>query len=150
MASKRNAIAVAAVAALGVASVGSTNKPTDLTTHRQRKRKLGSDQLPALVVWLSRERREYDATGRVSRYLDLFVEARVAHPGTSGDEALDPLLVWAEKALMVDVTISATCTEVKAQETDWDLEDESDTLARAAIRFEVRYPTSDKDPEVFG
>ncbi|MGE0456408.1 MAG: hypothetical protein AB7I13_00330 [Vicinamibacterales bacterium] len=147
MASKRDGIVAAAVTALGVASVGGTTKPTGLTVHRQRKRPLSQDQLPAIVLWQSIEPRDYDATDKVDRVLNLHVECRVRHEGTSGDEALDPLLVWAEKVLMADITLGGRCAEILAQETSWDLDDPDAPIARAAIRFEVKYQTKNNDPE---
>lgn len=147
MASKRDAIIAAGVTALGVANVGSTTKPSGLTVHRQRTRPLGQDQLPAIVLWSSSEPREYDATDKVDRTLSLHAECRVKHDGTSGDEALDPLLVWAEKVLMADITLGGRCVDILAQETTWDLEDRDVPIARAAIRFEVKYQTKNNDPE---
>lgn len=151
MASRRMALIDAAEVALNASSVvvnGVTyTKPVGLTVHRQRKRRLGQDKLPSIVLWLGREPRVYDASEKVQRTTNLFGECRVAHPGQSGDDALDPVLCWAEQALMADITLGGTCEDVSAQETEWDLADESDELARAAIRFEIKHQTKNADPE---
>ena len=147
MASKRDGIIVAAKAALELATVGAFTKPAGLTVHRMRHRPIGQDALPALVLWFDNEPREEEATDQVERTLRFWTECRVKHAGVSGDEALDPLLVWSEVALMDDPTLGGRC-QLHARDTVWDLEARADPLAAAAIQWDAIYPTNYKNPEI--
>lgn len=148
MASKRDSIIAAVVTALGVASVGGTTKPTGLDVHRMRTRPIQADALPAMVVfWLGDEAPSPDATSRTMRSTRIAVECRVAHPGTNPDAALDPLLVWATKAVLADHTLGGLASEVEEGRSYPDLGDQGEAVAAAAIEFVVKYQTTWNDPE---
>ncbi len=147
MASKRDAIVAAFVTALEVTIVGATTKPVGLNVHRMRTRRIEVDKLPAAVVYLGEETVDRDATLKSDRTFRVWVESRVKHPGQSGDEALDPLLVWAVKAMLDDFTHGAKLNDLREVRTVWDLDERAESLAAAAIEFEGIYQTLTTDPE---
>lgn len=150
MASKRELALAAFVAALSVAGpVGGTAKPAGLTVHRMRTRPIGQEQLPAIVVWWAGDETPTpDATVKVSRTSRIWVECRAKQSGDSPDAALDPLLVWAVKAIMADITLAGQSIEIEEGRSVPDLEEQEEGLCSAGVEFLIRYQSSYNDAEV--
>lgn len=148
MASKREAVLAAVVTALGVVSVTGTTKPSGLSIHRMRTRKLNQDELPAMVVWWGGDDRpDNDATSKADRTMNVWVECRAKQSGSSPDAALDPFYVWAVKALMLDHTLGAKCMDIVEAESVPDLEEKEEGLCAMAVKFAIRYQSKIIDPE---
>ena len=79
------------------------DKPAELNVHRNRTLPFDEDQLPAAVIYLGNEviQPAHGKEGKVSEHLlPVSVEIRVADD--TPDVALDPYIVWANRAIMSD------------------------------------------------
>lgn len=149
MASKRDGIVGAAITALGVASVTGTTKPSGLSVTRMAVRPKPGTGLVNIAVYLAAESVTYDATRKTDRSLRFWTECRVsfAEDDTDGDTAIDPLLVWTVKALMLDFTLGGVLIELSEIRTVWEIEEDVTGFAMAAIEWEGIYQTAYNDPE---
>lgn len=152
MASKRDAIAAALVTALGVASVGSTNKPSGLTVARQKIRPTeGAAGLPVQNVWWAGDLPpEQEASGQVVRTSRFMIETRAKQSGSSPDAALDPFYVWAVKAILVDYTLGGLVSDIAEGAIEADFEEMADGLCGSTHEFLVKHRTAYNDPEIVG
>ena len=140
---------LAAVAtAMEVAAVSGTTKPAGLTVHRMRDRPLNVESLPAIVVyWGGDLDPTPDVTDLLTRTARVLLEVRVKQAGAPPDSVLDPLLVWAVKAMMADYTLSGASVDMEELRSDPNLTERIEGLAAAVVEFHVRYRTTYKDPE---
>jgi hypothetical protein len=148
MSSKREAIVSAFVTALSAGG-----KPSGLTVHRYRTIPIGTDILPAQLVYVVREDVEtgpgsshYVATRRCI----IRVETRLAvdDPSTTApDAALDAFLSWAVQAICADPTLSGAVLDVWERSTEWAATDADKVFAGGQTDFEVRYQTLASDPD---
>lgn len=141
MATARNAIIVAAVAALN--GVG---KPAGLTIHRMRAKPIEKDKLPAAVVYIVSEPVKKAAPNAtlVQRELRFRVEVRTT--GEVPDEALDDYAQWVVEALMTDQSLGGVCRELSEVESEWDAVAADKTYAAVGIDFIAMYRTVAADP----
>jgi hypothetical protein len=148
MASKREQIILAFIAALEVASVGATTKPTGLTVHRSPLKPVAEDALPAQAVFWADDPAEEGDLEQMDHMLELVVESRAkAAAGQSPETALDPLYVWAVKAAMADPTLGGLALRVLERDSVPDLEQRSATFGALQTAFHIMYETLDADPE---
>lgn len=150
MSSRRLLIRNALIDALEAATAGGMTKPRGVTVHAMRTRPLEHEHLPALVVYTAREHPELHASGASERTAEFWVEARAKLNGDDPDTALDPLLVWIVKAILVDQTLGQLVSLTEEGDTVFDLELKDGGYAAAAIKITSQHSTSDKDPEVTG
>lgn len=148
MASRRELILQAVVAALGASS-----KPTGVAVHRYRTRPLERDALPALVVYpavregaVAETITRLDHDDALERALRVRVEIRAE--GEPPDEALDPLYVWVVKSLRADPTLGGLAQDLEEEAVSFDAAERDAVYAAAAVDFHVTYYTSEDDPEV--
>lgn len=151
MAHRLDGVLTAVVAAVQVAAVGATPKPSGLTAHRMRTRPIESEALDAgavfVVWWAGDDPVEYDASRRAKRKAHIWVEARTKQSGSSPDAALLPLLAWAVKSVLADITLAGASVDIDEGRSIPDLEERKDSLAAAAVEFIVSYMTEFNDPE---
>lgn len=152
MASKREGMLQAFVAALGVAGpITGTARPTGLVVHRMRTRPISDEDLesgPVMVVWWAGDDTPRpDATVKEDRTARIWVEIRAQQSGNSPDAALDPLYVWAVKALMADITLGGATIELEEGPSVPDLEEQQVGLCAMGVQFLAKYQSSYKDPE---
>lgn len=150
--SRRELLLKAVVTSLEVASVTknteSTTKPADLSVHRHLTRMANQADLPDMTVFFAGEVPEALATDLNTRRALVRVRCRVkAAAGVSGDEALDPLLAWAELAIMEDYTLGGTSAEVGSPDIDpISAREFADTYSEATLQFPILYETKWGDP----
>lgn len=144
MASKRETIIQATISALEA-----TGKPAGLLVHRFPTRSLDSDDLPAIAVFpLTDPAGEVTHDGHRDHALTLGLELRAqASSGQSPDQALDPLYVWAVRALFADATLGGLTTALWEGSTEWSAEERSAVFGAALLTFEIEYETTEADPE---
>lgn len=136
-----------------VAAIDGVGKPTGLAVHRYRTRKLEAEKhLPAMVVFIGDEPvKPYTQDGEVLRTLELAVKTRDKNPvaGTPPDQALDPYLTWLVKSLMADQTLGGLAISLKETGNVWNADETTETVhAEAGTVFEIKYITSEDNPEV--
>ena len=148
MASIREQIIQAVVAALD-----GSGKPAGLTVHRYRTRPLEKDDLPAQVVYpagtggaVAETVRLYGGTNDVLRELRVRIESRVM--GAQPDQLLDPLYIWAVKAVMSDPTLGGLAHEIREEATSFDAVEFEQPVGASATDIIVEYVTSQDDPEI--
>ncbi len=150
--SQRELVLKALVTALEVVSVTknleATTKPTDLVVHRHFTRSPNPKDLPDITVFVAGENPDGIATDLNTRELLVRMRCRVqAAEGISGDEALDPILVWAELATMADHTLAGASAFIGSPDMDAISSRElADTFAEATLQFPVTFQTKWGDP----
>lgn len=152
--SRRELVLKAVQTALEQASVTvnavALTKPAGLTVKRHPETPIEHRDLPQIDLWVAREAVTYDITGVSTRVLTVRVRSTVTWSSSaegSGDEALDPLLTWAEVALMADETLGGVAslvvlTAIATPETD----QRTEKYAQAAQDFDLTYLTLFGDP----
>ena len=155
MASIKEQLLVKAETALGQDTVAGTTKPLELRVHRFIMRPVNKERLPDQTVYWSQSQSEERASAGLDRRMRIRVRSRVKVPsGTAHDTALDPLLVWAEKALTTQPAsdpsidpfdgLAFKCTPVdEGSRTD----EADEEIAEAVQEFEIHYQTRRGDPE---
>ena len=150
--SKRLDLMQAVEAALNVSSVDRssevTTKPTDLTVLREPTRPINEADAPAMFIVYGGEDVSDRATDEASRAVavDVTVMAK-ATDSQRADEALDPLLVWAELALMDGYTISGAAAFIRLDRiTRLDLSEHASLFVGATLSFEIQLLTKWGDP----
>lgn len=139
-------------AALGVASVTKnteeTTKPTDLTVLREPTRPINEADAPVAFIFYGGEDVDDRITDEATR--DVLVDVTVIAKATDtqrADEALDPLMVWAELAVMDDYTISGAAAFVRLRRiARLDLSEHASLFAAATLTFQVTLLTKWGDP----
>lgn len=151
-ASYRKQIADAAVGYLTAAtSANGWNKPTGLTAHRERTRPVEKEILPAIVVFFEDETPQpigshYKAP-LTERDLELSLDIRAQVPsGSSADDVLDPLTVWAVYQILSHEDFGGIANGVEELKTSWYSREGDVVIAQATIRMRVKYRTSRIDP----
>lgn len=151
-ASIRLAIAAALVAALEASTVGGYSAPAGLTVQRERTRPIETDSLPSIFVYFEDDpvKPFAEQTYRsplVVRELAIAAECRAqASESISPDEALDPVLVWAVKAGLIDETFGGLALGAIESRTEWKSREGDVPVAAATLHFLIRYRTSRLDP----
>lgn len=155
MASRRERILVAVKAALDQASVTIDgvvkNKPVGLNAHRQRRRELGEDRLPATVVYLVEEEVQLETHDdqvdgpRTLRTALVRLEHRVT--GEPEDLHLDPLVTWATWVLLADPSLGGLAIAVEERKLVWDGEERDELYGACGQDFAIEYETPENDPE---
>lgn len=148
MASTRDAI-IAQI----VSQLGAVGKPAGLNVYRQRSFPIGSDVLPAQLVYAVDEEVKtlpgMGAPGHIKRKArrtcKIAVYSRV-DGGTSPDNALDPLLSWSVQQVCSDVTMGGLAFDCQELGTVWDEVDMDQMYAGARQYFSVDYVTDAHDP----
>jgi hypothetical protein len=111
------------------------------TAYRSRTEALTSQEsLPAFAVYWFKERPNDDLSShdRVGKTLTVRVECIVKGP-TPADTLADPLLVYAVKQVMTDVTLDGLTVEITEAGIQVALESEFEDIAAAALDFDVDY-----------
>lgn len=150
--SRRELVLKAIVTALSVASVTknteATTKPAGLAVHRHLTRMEGEADLPDITVFQAGLNPNDKVTDLNSPELLVRLRCRVkAAAGISGDEALDPILVWAELALMDDYTLGGVSAYIGSPDMDAiSAREYADTFAEATLQFPITYETKWGDP----
>ena len=157
MASRREAVLGAVIAAHEVASVPSpngqpaTNKPTGLTVHRFPTRPLKKENFPAIAVFPERESVGEEASSKVVRTLEVALEIRVLAPAdTAPSTAADPFSTWVEKALMADIQLGGVARSVSIIDYEIAAAEEDQIYVLATVRARITYSTHYQDPEQAG
>lgn len=136
-----------------VSQLGAAGKPTGLNVYRQRSFPIGSDVLPAMLVYAVDEEVNtgpgfgVGSTPRrkAVRTLKVAVYSRV-DGGSSPDNALDPLLNWSVQQLCGDPKCNSLALDTKELGTAWDEADMDQMYAGARQYFAVEYFTDAHNP----
>lgn len=150
MATIRNQIAAAVVTALTQAGpIGSTTKPTGLTTDRYPLRRATTESLPHQSVYMVGNNAETRASAQLDQSITLRVHtlAQIT-AGTPGDQVLDPIAAWNHKALMADHTLGGLAHDIKPGQTRWNVEEQNDAYAEMWTDYVIEYETIRTDLEV--
>ena len=140
------------IAGLAVTALQGSGKPSGLNVHRFRARPIGSDELPAALVYLVREDVETKpgfAPGAVAvRNLTLRVEHRIdAGSSTAPDAALDQYVSWGVKAICAANALGTNIIDVQELSTERAAVEEDKVYAAAQTDFRVRYITLATNPD---
>lgn len=156
MADSRRELALKAVrTALQVASVTknseTTTKPAELNVHRHLTRQVVHADLPDCTVFYIGERVAPISEGAVDeslRFVRVGVRCREKAPkGVTGDEALDPILVWAELSVLNDHTLGGLVADSHLAGIDAiSAREFADEFAEATLEFEFKLQTKWGDP----
>ena len=155
MADRRESLLAAAKTALEATSVDwhseETTKPTGLGVYRHLGRQMDKDKLPAVVVRYFGEQptQQNQAPTDVSeRNVTLAVECRAVAPSDeSGDEALIPVMQWAEIAILSDDTLGGVAVKTDPPRIDAiDTQEFADVYAAVLMQFPVTLHTKWGDP----
>lgn len=153
--SRREVLLKAIETALGQATVDwhseITTKPTGLAVHRHLTRQATKDTLPDVTIYLLGESPDpllEAAVDVAERRVRVGVRVRdTAGSGVTGDEALDPLLTWAEIAILNDYTLGGVVAYARQVGLDAVTAREyADTWAEATLQFEFVLQTKWGDP----
>lgn len=149
MATIRNQIAAAAVTALTQAGpVGSTSKPSSLTTDRYPLRSVVTANLPHQSVYMIRNDVLPRASSQFRHTLTLRIHTRAQiTDGTPADEVLDPIAAWNHAALLEDHTLGGLAHDIVPGRATWAAEEQNDAYAELWTDFEITYSTSRTDLE---
>lgn len=134
------------------AALGGAGKPESLTVHRERLRPIEKETLPSILIYA-----EDDAPKTLSgevygaplceRRLSVAVECRAQGAlDVPPDTALDPILIWATKAIMADEKFGGLANGTDELRTTWFSREGEIPVAAAAIHFTVKYRTATNDP----
>jgi hypothetical protein len=145
-ASIREQIMLAIVAALDAGGA-----PAGLTVHRERTRPIETDSLPAIMLYAEDDQPKpmgsnYRAP-QTERQLSIGLQCRaVGSSSITPDEALDPIIVWADLQMFLDETFGGLANGVEEIRTVWSSREGDQPVAAATIHFTVKYRTSRLDP----
>jgi hypothetical protein len=151
IASKRNLVAAALVAAHEVANVAggaeTITKPTGLAVHRFRQVPIEEDALPAQVISFSQNQPDRSHIDENMNLLGIVIEHRIAlDEGDIPDDALDPYLVWSHRCIKVDETLGGLCSQITEGVTTWDESLMATGFAAARTEWVVDLFTKEDDP----
>lgn len=151
MASRRERILVAVKAALEQASVTIDGvvhpKPAGLAVHRQRRRPIENDLLPATVLYLLEEDVELETfDGVTGRTASVALEHRVSGDAPE-DQLLDPLVTWGTRVLMAEPSLGGLALGVEERKLTWDGEERDEKYGACRQDFAIEYETPENDPE---
>lgn len=153
--SRRLDMMQATEAAIEVASVTknaeTTTKPLNLTVIREATRAMTVEDAPVVHVAYGGETvvdRESDAVGESRREVEIEVTVIAKATETQrADEALDPLLVWCELAVMNDYTLGGTSAFVRLARIErLQVSEHADVFAAASMTFGATLLTKYGDP----
>jgi hypothetical protein len=153
--SRRELLLKAMQTALSAASVTlngeTTARPAGLEVHRHLTRDVSQTSLPDITVYYAGEtlstalRGATDESERAVR-VRLRVRAKAA-PGQTGDEAIDPVLAWAEVAVRTDYTFGGVAAMTELEMIDaLTAREYADTYAEVTMQFVVTLQTKWLDP----
>lgn len=131
---------------------GYTAKPSGLNVYRHRTRDYDLSKLPDCSVFYMGEAAELEersSTGVSERAVRLGVLCRAkATSAQTGDEALIPLLQWAELALLLsDYTVSGAAANGRLERIDpIEAQEQADVVAEALMQFIYTVRTARWDP----
>ncbi|MGH9208203.1 MAG: hypothetical protein ACRD59_03290 [Candidatus Acidiferrales bacterium] len=135
-----------------VAALSGSSGISGLTIHRERTRPIETDSLPAIMIYADDDvpkplaQQNYRAP-LTERQFSLALECRAQGSGSvSPDEALDPVLVWALKAIGVDETFGGLASGVEEGRTVWSSREGDVPVASAKLSITIKYRTSRLDP----
>ncbi len=121
--------------------------PEDLSVQRTRVSPLATQNLPASIVYPTREDPEtddHDLSGL--RLMTVRIEHRVKTPGdhpaadgTPPDDVLDPLLEWATDTLRSNRTLDGLVQDVEEVRLAWDFGEGDLQMAAVGQDFRVAY-----------
>lgn len=139
--SRREAIIEAAKAVLE-----KPGKPTNLTMLRHRTREIDASLLPVGVILNGVEviTRQTAAPPTIDRELTFNVEFRAV--GEPADEILDPMIAWAEVALLTDTDFTDLVRSINLNRIIWDQAEGKAAHAAASMEFSAQYRTVYGDP----
>lgn len=146
------AVETALEAATATMNSSALTKPTGLTVKRSPEREILHDDLPQMDVWVLKDVHSFHATNSATRVMTVRVRSTVTWldaDESSGDEALDPLLTWAEVALGADSSLGGLLPEGGVVPTTLDtprVEERSEKYAQAFQDFDLTYLTKFGDP----
>ena len=144
------AVETALEAATATMNSSALTKPTGLTVKRSPEREILHDDLPQMDVWVLKDVHSFHATNSATRVMTVRVRSTVtwlASDESSGDEALDQLLTWAEVALMTDETLGGVAAlMVPAGLETPQVEERTEKYAQAVQDFDITYLTKFGDP----
>lgn len=151
--SQRELILKAVAAALAVAQVDwhseITTKPADLNVHRHYTRMGQNADFPDITVYYAGEPEpDEDATDGAKHGMLVRLRCRAkAAAGVSGDEALDPVLTWAEIALLSEPTLGGLAADIRPPAADaLSARELTETYAETHLQFEITHFTKWGDP----
>jgi hypothetical protein len=150
--SRRERILKAIAAALAQPSVTIDGvvhtKPTGLNVHRQRRRSIETDTLPATIPYLLEEAvalEEHAPVAACYRVARIRLEHRAL--GAPEDAAVDPLVSWGTKVLIADPTLGGLANAIEEKRLEWDGEEMDEDFAACGQDFEVEFSTPEHNPE---
>lgn len=155
MADLRESVIAAIKTALEVASVNwhseVTTKPTGLDVHRHLTRSVDQSDLPDITVYYAGETLSsalQGPTDESERAVRVRLRCRAkAAAGETGDEALIPVLGWAEFAVLTDYTLGGVAAMTELEMVDaLSAREYADTYAEAMLQFVVTLQTKWGDP----
>jgi hypothetical protein len=125
--------------------------PLNLSIFKERLRPIEKQELPAILIYADDDipktlgAQVYKAP-LTERQLSLVVECRAQASQTmTADEALDPLLVWAEQVIVQNEQFGGLASGVEELRTVWLSHEGEIPVAAAAIHFTVKYRTARGD-----
>jgi len=127
--------------------------PKPCTTYRSRVDAFNQPELPAMVLYASKETAEVlshrtaVSGGRMRRKRKVRLEAVVAG-NPPADQALDPLYVFAVQTLQADAALQALVRQLYDSDLEWETEASTQDTALALVEFEAVYITPVDDPTV--
>lgn len=137
-----------------VATLAAGGGPASLTVHRYRTKPLGTDVLPAMLVYLVEESvKEGPGQGTgpklrrtATRTVTARVEIRINAGTVAPDDAIDPYLNWMVQQIMADPTFGGLSHDCKEMKTEWAAVEDDKVYAATQTDFEISYFTSAADP----
>ena len=132
-------------------SLGASGKPAGLTVHRERTRPIEQDSLPAIMLYAEDDQPKAMGSNyrapQTERQLSIGLQCRaIGSASVAADEALDPIIVWANLRVFVDETFGGLANGVEEIRTVWSSREGDQPVAAATIHFTVKYRTSRLDP----
>jgi hypothetical protein len=132
-------------------SLGAEDAPAGLTVHRERTRPIEMDSLPAIMLYAEDDQPKAIGSNyrapQTERQLSIGLQCRaMGSSSVTPDEALDPVIVWANLQMFSDETFGGLANGVEEIRTVWSSREGDQPVAAATIHFTVKYRTSRLDP----
>lgn len=136
-------------------ALDSAGKPAGCTVHSDPTESYeGSSTLSELVIDPVSERVVPDdlagSAGQFNVERTLTLRLLLRAQGTPPRAAVDPLRVWAIKAMATDPSWGGLATDTREVSTEWAASMAEAVYASAAVTFEIVYNTAGDDPETTG
>lgn len=134
----------------GIAARLEATKPTGVTVERFRTVPVQGANLPHTNVRPKDDDPEMmrDRGGVILNHLELVLEHRVkATGGAPADKAADPLVTWAEKQIMADVTQGKKAKSTRPGRVEWDADEGEAVYVLVKQPFIITYQTVRANPE---